>query len=104
MSKNISLQPANTPTGEYDVSKPLPYPFHIDAETGEVGRQDFWRGDPLRLLGFQNDADIQRVDVHFPDFAADPDVAVGKFPVFVRADGSIYSMTNPVKSATAYGE
>lgn len=103
MSKTITIQPANTPTGDYDVSEPLPYPFHIDAETGDVGRQDFWKGDPLRLIGFQSTAETQRVDVHFEDFAAYPESAVDRFPVFVRADGTIYSMTNPIRSVTAAG-
>jgi hypothetical protein len=100
MPKIISIQPANTETGVIDVTKARPYPYHIEAETGNVGRQDFWKGDPLRLMGFQDDANVQHVDVLYREFAADPQVSVGKFPVFMRADGSMYSMTLPVDSVT----
>lgn len=100
MSKTISIQTANTETGDFDVMKPRPYPFHIDAETGEVGRQDFWKGDPFKLVGFQNDANRQTVDVFYTAFVADPQAVVGKFPVFLRADGSMYSMTVPVDTIT----
>ena len=95
MSKTISIQPANTPAGEYDVSLPLPYPFHVDPETGDVGRQDFWKGDPARLLGFQR-GNIQRVDLTVKAWAADPQQAVGMCPVFLRADGSMFNLTNPI--------
>ena len=100
MSKIISIQPANTAAGAYDVKLPLPYPFHIEAETGNVGRQDFWKGDPLRLMGFQVDADVQHVDVLYREFMNDPKVGEGKFAVFMRADGSMYSMTMPIMSVT----
>lgn len=100
MTKIISLQRASTPTGAADLSRPVPYPFHIEAETGNVGRQDFWKGDPLRLMGFQNDADVQRVNVLYREFAADPQIAEGKFAIFMRADGSMYTDMLPIDSVT----
>lgn len=96
----ISIQPANTVTGEYDVRKPLPYPFHIDAATGDVGRQDFWKGDPARLLGFQKSADVQHVDLWLNDWAKSPAAAVGMFPVFVSKDGGMYNYTTPISDVT----
>ena len=49
-----SIQPTQDGVafGEYDVHQSVPYPYHIDSE-GNVLRQDFWRGDPSRLIGFQ---------------------------------------------------
>lgn len=92
-----TVQVANTTTGRYDVHKPLPYPFHIEPD-GAVARQDFWRGEPARLAGFQRDADENRVDVRVEDWLADPELDVtGTFPVFVDADGSIWRHAFPVR-------
>lgn len=95
MSK--SIQVANTPTGEYDVHKPLPYPYQIDAD-GSVLRQDFWRGEPARLLGFQQDADVQQVDLLAEDWLATEDSApAGWHPVFMDADGGMWNHAYPVE-------
>lgn len=89
-------QPGKKP-GEYDVMEPLPYPYHID-DTGVVLRQDFWRGTPSCLVGFQKYKTIQRVDVWFKDwFSEDVDV-LGMYPVFLDAAGSLYTDTRPVGS------
>ncbi len=93
-----SVQVANTTTGRYDVHKPLPYPFHIDAE-GNVLRQDFWRGEPERLVGFQEKADVNHVDLRVQDWLATGDEAPeGWHPVFVDADGTMWSHAFPVMS------
>lgn len=76
----------------------LPYPYFVDSETGAVQRQDFWQGEPAGLLGFQKTADEQRVALHMKDWAENPQKAVGMFPVFVRAEGGIYSLSMPVES------
>lgn len=94
----ITIQPGNTTTGEYDVHKPLPYPYHVDAATGDVDRQDFFKGTPAAVIGFQDDADVQVVDLLWKDAAADPDRIVGKFPVLVDSNGNIYSLTVPITS------
>lgn len=104
----VSLHIANTVTGEYDVRQPLPYPFHLDAD-GNVTRQDFWRGEPLKLLGFQSDPDVHEVDLLVEDWlptaaagyaaasgACSPVDAVGMWPVFRDADGTIWSHRFPV--------
>lgn len=75
----------------------LPYPFHVDAKTGDILRQDFWRGDPLRVVGFQRDADIQRVDVWWEAVAAKPELAIGLFPVTVDRKGGIASWSVPIE-------
>jgi len=70
-----------------DFSRPLP--MHIGAD-GAVGQQDAHKGDPAFLIGFQRDRDAQTVDVLRVDFDANPEIAVGLYPVYVRSDGSIY--------------
>jgi hypothetical protein len=61
----------------------LPYPFHVN-ESGDVQRQDFWRGDPKAVIGFQDDPNVQKVDLWWDDVVADPQLAVGKYPVMVQ--------------------
>lgn len=102
IERQVSVQVANTPTGDYDVDQPLPYPYHVAAE-GRVGRQDFWRGEPVKLLGFQNSREHQNVDVLFDEFWTNPDVAVGKWPVFLDADGGIWNHACPVTDVTVHG-
>lgn len=97
----IQIQPGQPGEGmNYNVNKPLPYPWHIDPKNGNVGRQDFWKGDPLRLLGFQDTAEVQRLDMMFGAFVADPEAAVGKFPVFLKKGGGMYNITEPITSVT----
>lgn len=101
MSTTRTIQPNQdgTPLGEYDVYKPVPYPYHIDAE-GNVLRQDFWRGDPSRLIGFQEDRDVQQVDVLAGDwFKGEPEDVIGMYPVFVTSDGQMYNDTRPINEA-----
>jgi hypothetical protein len=93
MSKVVQV--ANTLTGEYDVHKPLPYPFHID-DDGSVLRQDFWRGEPARLLGFQSTQE-HRVDLFAHEWLATTDEAPeGWYPVFQDSDGGIWAHAYPV--------
>lgn len=94
----IQIQPQEQPNFK------LPYPYFIDTQTGDVGRQDVWKGDPRRLMGFQNRADVQRVDVFLEDFAANPEAAIGKYPVFLRDDATMYNTTTPIESITIIQE
>jgi hypothetical protein len=77
-----------------------PYPFLV-TEDGFVLDQDFWRGDPERIVGFQNDEEIQRIDVWWSDVVKDPELAVGKFPVMVEKGQGLYTYTVAVESAEA---
>jgi hypothetical protein len=86
-----------------DISQPKPFPFPIDAE-GMVLDQDFWKGDPYSLLGFQATAEEQRVKLHFREFTEDPQQAVGMFPVFVKKGGGLYSLTTPIELVQVFGE
>lgn len=95
----ITIQPGNSPDGTYDVRWPMPYPFHVDAETGDVGYQDLWKGDPFRVVGFQKEVDVQKVDLHWHDAAADPQKIVGMFPVMLGTNGEepkMYNLDTPI--------
>lgn len=94
----VRIQPANTESGEYDVHVPQPYPYYIDAE-GKVAEQEFWKGDPLQLIGFQDRADRQKLNITFKQFWDDPTVAEGRFPVFLQGSGTFYNLTVPISSA-----
>ena len=63
----------------------LPYPFFIDKE-GMVGRQDFWKGKPEKLIGFQKANEIN-IDLSFGEFWKCPKKAVGLYPVFLHKNG-----------------
>lgn len=99
----ITIRPGNAPDGTYNVHEPLPYPFHVDAATGEVGRQDFWKGQPFRVLGFQTDAEAQTVDLRWEEAAADPERIKGMFAVLLDTSGdesTIYHLTCPITDVT----
>ena len=98
---HITIQPGQPGEGmEYNPLKSLPYPYHINPDTGDVARQDFWQGDPARLLGFQASRDVQRVSLWLSDFSTAPAKAVGMFPVFLRRDGSMYNLADPITSVS----
>lgn len=91
MGTLITLQPAPvvdciTPDGR-ELTR-LPYPFHVH-EDGTVARQDFWRGDPAAVVGFQNRADVQHVDLWWADVVTDPRRAVGKYMVSSGPNGLV---------------
>ena len=93
----ITIQPGQPDEGMgYNVAKPLPYPWHIDTESGEVGHQEFWNGEPFRLLGFQKNAQVQMVDLMLDQFVENPNLAVGMYAVFSDKDGGMYNITVPI--------
>lgn len=105
MGKIISIQPSNTPSGEYDVHMALPYPFHIDVDTSKVLRQDMWKGNPATLIGFQQDVDVQRVDLFLADaMETNPHRVVGMYPVFSEDNGGLYTYILPINSVTVTDE
>lgn len=97
----LTLNFAEMPSGK------LPYPYHVLPD-GQIGRQDVWKGDPARLAGFQRDLGVNNlfintVDLALADFLADPDQAVGMYPVFIDADGDMGTYTLPVDSVSGTG-
>lgn len=94
-----SVQIANTEDGSYDVRKPLPYPWHINRDCS-VARQDFWKGQPDRLAGFQTSRDKQVINVLAQDWVDSDNIDVtGMFPVFINSDGSMWNSSYPVMGA-----
>jgi hypothetical protein len=79
----------------------LPYTFAVK-EDGSVDDQEFWRGDPAAVLGFQNDEEIQKIDVWWSDVVADPELAVGKFPVMREEGGNIYTYAVKIESVQVF--
>lgn len=78
-----------------------PYPYTVD-ETGAVQDQEFWRGEPSVLIGFQDERDVQTVNLLASAwFAHAPETAVGKYAVFV-ANGQFYTDKRPVVSIKEY--
>jgi len=102
--KVISIQPSMTP----DMHRPYPYFIVAEAESDYAGfvlRQDFWKGDPYALVGFQDRFDVQTVDLHLRDFIADPSKAVGKYPVFTDANtGGFYTYTVAISDVTEFDD
>lgn len=77
----------------------VPYPFHIEP-SGDVARQDFWKGDPAALIGFQQDANRQTVDLLNRAWQGDPQEAVGMYPVFVTSEGQMFTWLEPVSAVS----
>lgn len=89
------VQVANTPSGEYDVHQPLPFPYLINDDC-TVDRQDFWRGEPVRLIGFQATADVQEVALLADEWIKTGQDVAGMYPVFMDADGGFWNHKFPV--------
>lgn len=100
--KLISIHTANTPSGDNDVRLPIPYPFHCVPETGEVTRQDFWRGSPTGIAGFQNEIEAQQIDLTWEEAVADPDRMIGMFPILLDSTDGIATWTTPVTRYTIH--
>ncbi len=74
----------------------LPYPYFID-DDGYVGRQDFWKGTPLKLIGFNlSDKQIDDDSITFAQFWKNPELAIGKYPIFMHQDGEWYTYKDPI--------
>lgn len=98
----ITLQPSaitDQITDDGTELQQLPYPFHVD-ENGNVLRQDFWRGDPAAVIGFQDRVDVQRVNLWWKQVVADPQRAVGKYAVTVDSDGGMATRVVAIASVT----
>ena len=59
----------------------LPYPYFVSSR-GLIGRQDFWKGKPYKLLGFSAVPKAGSIDLMFSEFWKKPQLAVGMYPVF----------------------
>jgi hypothetical protein len=89
--KVITLQPSEYTdhiTGDGTEYQKLPYPFFV-REDGMVLRQDFWDGKPLKIVGFQRDLAVHRVNLWWDQAAKDPQATVGMYIVSQNKDGAM---------------
>jgi hypothetical protein len=78
----------------------LPYPFHVDSETGLIGRQDVWRGKVYAVIGFTDTPVPGTALTLWKDVAADPAKAIGKYVTTADDKGQWSLHTSPISSAT----
>ncbi len=74
-----------------------PYPFVVDEE-GNVRGQEFWKGEPLHVMGFQKDFHVQRVDVRWEEAIKDLKETVGMYLVVIDKDGTMGSYETAIQS------
>lgn len=77
----------------------LPKPYFAD-ESGMIGRQDVWKGNPTQVVGFQSDPDVHSIDLLWEDAIQDLDRASGMYVVTIDADGEFVTHLTPVESVT----
>jgi len=80
--KRVRIQPEMQKDGT------LPYPYFIFAD-GKIGRQDFWRGHPEELVGFNPKPKTGVMDgtITFESFWKDPKRCLGMYPIFSNKEG-----------------
>lgn len=76
----------------------MPYPYHVIVSDAAVARQDYWKGNPAQLIGFVDEAGKPDIDFTFGDWLIEPEQAIGKYPVFVDADGQFSTAVIPIES------
>jgi hypothetical protein len=81
----------------------LPYPFFAD-EHGMIGRQDFWNGRVLRIVGFQEDLAQEMIDLFWDDAYAEPEKAIGMYVVTENQHGDWVTHMTAVRSMNVLGE
>jgi hypothetical protein len=79
-----------------------PYPFFVD-EDGLVGRQDFWRGEPRRIVGVAADSAIHELTLRWNRVWADPQRAVGMYLVAEGSTGNWFTVDSAIESITEEG-
>lgn len=104
MATFITVQPAPKidgldPSG-HEMTQ-LPYPFHV-FEDGSIDRQDFWRGDPKRVVGFQKDLAVQQIDLSWSAAWKDPEKAIGMYVVTQTAKGQMSVHLTAIQSMEVY--
>lgn len=73
----------------------LPYPYFIDKK-GLVGRQDFWKGKPYKLLGFSFLPEAGDINIFLEDAIKNPNLVIGRYPVFADKDDNWFTQLDPV--------
>ena len=85
---------ANTESCEYDVTLPVPHPFHT-TDSGLIVEHALMEGG--RILGFMKTPEPSTLDLPWAAFTEDPDSAVGLYIVTVEPDGNLSSWGLPVR-------
>lgn len=88
----IEIQPKELSNGT------LPYPYFINKNDGKIGRQDYWKGNPYRLIGFNDEPKAGDISLSFSQFKENPKLAINKYPVFSSKDDEWVTHTNPIES------
>lgn len=83
----LTLQPAM-------LGDRLPYPLHVQAD-GTIDRQDFWRGDPFRVIGLTL-RPVPGDDLLEWREVESPDEIVGSYLVVTDVHGQWSTMTNRI--------
>lgn len=78
-----------------------PYPYSIRPD-GSVAFQSLWKGEIAHLIGFQDKYDVQRMSVLWHQVCENPDLCLGKYPVFADSKGNWANMDTPVEQVTLY--
>lgn len=81
----------------------LPYPFYVN-EAGEIQRQDFWNGNPTKVIGFQRDLAVQTIDLWWREAYPEPTKTVGMYLVTVDSDGQWGVHSTAIASAFEFSE
>jgi hypothetical protein len=90
-------QPPATPLSIHVMYGPT---FEID-ENNDTHDDEY---GTVRLVGFQDDENVQRVSLFVDDWRKDPKSALGKYPVFSRGSKGIYFLPIRVTIVRADGE
>ena len=67
-----------------------------------VGRQEFWKGEPHKLLGFSATPKAGKMELSFEDFWKSPKKAVRMFPVFTDDKGNWSTLLTHIESIHEY--
>lgn len=75
----------------------LPYPYFINSK-GFVGRQDFWKGKPYKLIGFSPVPVAGEMELYFSAFWKNPERVIGMYPVFANKKKNWFTLLTPIES------
>jgi hypothetical protein len=81
----------------------MPLPFFTDGD-GFVQDQDFWDGEPYKVLGFQKDLYVQRIDLRWLDAVKDLSKVIGMYLVTVNNKGDFGVYQCAISEAHEIGE
>jgi len=97
------MQPADRPDGMSEdghVRYQKPWPVVARPDGSVVGADEQWCGKVTKVIGFQQYARRQRIDLHWDDFLLDPQQAVRMYLVTSDKDGAWGSHDTAVEAVT----